>query len=327
MTSSWLFPPRTREVQLDEAWSFVAQKQKNCDPADPADDPKGDWWDHVADDPEHKLVLAVVPGARVGECAQEVVEEVKERLGDQPPALFTSDEHAASESAIVTAFSRAEPDPVSPRRRGRRRVVPRRHLTARLADATVRKERKRGRVGSIRRSIVLGDESTVAEVLQASVCSRTSNTSFVERRHATDRGQNARKSRRSYRFSKDWQVHEAMTYFTAYRYNFCTSKPLTRQDRDGSLGQPACPRRPPADLSRRGGSVPIAPGALARLAPRRFPETPSGRVRPSRGAIDEPPDREHHRTMSLPTAAQSDRGMFRRPPPTTPRFRPSDILA
>src|SRR5262249_48998154 len=52
------------------------------------------------------------------------------------------------------------------------------------------------------------------------VCSRTINTSFVERRHAPDRGQNARKSRRSYRFSKDWMVHEAMTYFTAYRYNF-----------------------------------------------------------------------------------------------------------
>ena len=43
----------------------------------------------------------------------------------------------------------------------------------------------------------------------------------MERQHATDRGQNARKSRRTYRFSKDWQVHEAMTYFTMYRYNFC----------------------------------------------------------------------------------------------------------
>ena len=52
MTSSWLFPPRTREVQFDEKWSFVAKKQKDCDPTDPADDHKGDWWDHVAYDPE-----------------------------------------------------------------------------------------------------------------------------------------------------------------------------------------------------------------------------------------------------------------------------------
>ena len=220
-TSSWLFPPRTSEVQLDEAWSFVAKKQKNCDPADPADDHKRDWWDHVAYDAEHKLVLAVVPGARVGECAQEVVEEVKDRLGDRPPALFTSDEHAAYETAIVTAFSEAEPAPEGPQRPGPPRVSPRRRPAARLAYATVRKERKEGRVASIRRTVVLGDERAVEEVLKASVCSRTINTSFVERRHATDRAQNARKSRRTYRSSKDWRVHEAMTYFTAYRYNFC----------------------------------------------------------------------------------------------------------
>ena len=37
----------------------------------------------------------------------------------------------------------------------------------------------------------------------------------------TDRHRNARKSRKTYRFSKDWRMHEAMTYFTLYRYNFC----------------------------------------------------------------------------------------------------------
>src|SRR5262249_5717384 len=92
-TSSWLFPPRTREVQFDEKWSFVAKKQKNCDPNNRADDHKGDWWDHVAYDPEHKLVLAVVPGARSLENAEEIVAEVKDRLGDRPPALMTSDEY------------------------------------------------------------------------------------------------------------------------------------------------------------------------------------------------------------------------------------------
>ena len=166
-------------------------------------------------------MLAVVPGARVGECAEEVVEEVKERLGDRPPGLFTSDEHEAYESAIVTAFSEPEPAPASPSRPGRPRVGPRRRLAPGLVYATVRKERKKGRVVSIRRSIVLGDEPTVEALIKASVCSRTINTSFVERRHGTDRGQNARKSRRSCRFSKDREVHVAMSYFTAYRSNFC----------------------------------------------------------------------------------------------------------
>ena len=47
------------------------------------------------------------------------------------------------------------------------------------------------------------------------------NVSFVERHNGTDRHRNARKHRGTYCFSKDWQMHEAMTWFTMYSYNFC----------------------------------------------------------------------------------------------------------
>jgi hypothetical protein len=57
--------------------------------------------------------------------------------------------------------------------------------------------------------------------LNASVCSRTINTSFVERQHGTDRHRYARKARKSYRFSRDRRVLEAMTYFALYSCNFC----------------------------------------------------------------------------------------------------------
>jgi hypothetical protein len=53
-TSSLLFPPKTQEVQFDEKWSFVAKKEKHCDHADPIDDYKGECWDHIAFDPEHR---------------------------------------------------------------------------------------------------------------------------------------------------------------------------------------------------------------------------------------------------------------------------------
>ena len=69
---------------------------------------------------------------------------------------------------------------------------------------------------AVRRKVVLGSQQAVDSALQASVCSRTIDTSFVERQHATDRGRNARKARRTHEFSKDWRVHEAMTYFTLY---------------------------------------------------------------------------------------------------------------
>src|SRR4051794_36666959 len=103
-TSSWLFPPETREVQWDEKWSFVNKKQDHGDPADPADDHHGDWWDHVAIDAESKSVLAMVPGARDAENVEEVVAEVKQRTGGRIPDLMTSDAYPADETAIRDAY-------------------------------------------------------------------------------------------------------------------------------------------------------------------------------------------------------------------------------
>jgi hypothetical protein len=57
--------------------------------------------------------------------------------------------------------------------------------------------------------------------MNESSASHVVNTSFVERQTATARHRNARKGRKTYRFSKDWQVHEAMTYLTLYSYKFC----------------------------------------------------------------------------------------------------------
>ncbi|HMB05651.1 MAG TPA: hypothetical protein VKP69_18190 [Isosphaeraceae bacterium] len=109
-------------------WAFVGKKQQNCDPTDPDDDHKGDWWDHVAFDPEHKLVLAVVPGARVSESVEEVVTEVTDRLDEQPPALMTSDEYPVYETVIEEVFSQPVVAPQEPARPGRRPLLPERRL-------------------------------------------------------------------------------------------------------------------------------------------------------------------------------------------------------
>jgi hypothetical protein len=47
------------------------------------------------------------------------------------------------------------------------------------------------------------------------------NTAFIERHNGSDRNRNRRKVRKTCCSSKDWGVHEAMTYFTMYSYNFC----------------------------------------------------------------------------------------------------------
>ena len=216
--SWWLFPPRTREVQFDEKWAFVAKKQCHCDSENPGDDHKGDYWDHVALDAEHRLVLAVVPGARSIENAEAVVEEVQRRVAPGVPLLLTSDEYPAYETAIERTFGEPVPAPAGP---GRPRVLPRRVLPQDLTYATVRKHRQGQRVVAVDRRLVFGTPTTLAEALERSEVSTEVNTSFLERQNGADRGRNARKVRKTSRFSKVWQVHEAMTYLTMYGYNFC----------------------------------------------------------------------------------------------------------
>src|ERR1700756_136986 len=77
--------PETREIQMDEAWSFVAKKEKNCDDDDPEDRFRGDCRDHVAFDPEHRLVVAVVPGERTAEAVQELGTDVRGRPDGRVP--------------------------------------------------------------------------------------------------------------------------------------------------------------------------------------------------------------------------------------------------
>ena len=106
------FPPNTREAQFDEDGSFVAKTEENCDPEDPADRQKGDWWDHKGDDPEHRLVVCVAPGARNAENAEETVAQFKHRTGGRDMNQITSDEHRPYKEVICrrTGSRRRPPD-------------------------------------------------------------------------------------------------------------------------------------------------------------------------------------------------------------------------
>jgi hypothetical protein len=50
---------------------------------------------------------------------------------------------------------------------------------------------------------------------------RCVSTVFIERSNGTDRHRNSRKVRKMSRFSKDWEVHRALTFFTMYRATVC----------------------------------------------------------------------------------------------------------
>ena len=111
-------------MQFDEKWSFVGKKEKHCDPENPADVERGDQWDHVAFDPEHRLVVSVVVGKRTQEHAQLLVEEFRARTGGRVPDLMTSDEHAAYPGAIVAVYG----EQVVPPRTGKPGQIGRAHV-------------------------------------------------------------------------------------------------------------------------------------------------------------------------------------------------------
>jgi IS1 family transposase len=218
-TSAWLFPPQTREAQFDEKWSFVGKKEKHCDPDKPEDTRQGDNWDHVAFDPEHRLVLSVVPGKRTDDKVRQLVQDFKARTSGRLMNLLTSDEYAAYKTAIFEAYAVAQEQPRTGRP-GRPRQ-PRQVLPEGLKYATVHKERQNGRVVKVTTRVVFGTLVAVLAALAVSLVSKVVNTVFIERHNGSDRNRNRRKVRKTCCFSKDWQVHEAMTYFTMYSYNFC----------------------------------------------------------------------------------------------------------
>jgi hypothetical protein len=214
-------------VQFDEKWSFVAKKEKHCDRADPADDACGDCWDYVALDPEHRLVVSALVGRHSAEHVGLLVEDFHRRTEGRLMNLMTSDENPAYAEAILATYG----EEYQPRRKGKRgrRPAPRKRPPRGLRYATVHKIRENNRVVKVEQRVVYGTVTAVLAALAVSLVSTAVNTVFVERENGTDRNRNARKVRKTYCFSKDWEAHAAVSYFTLYSYNFCWPVRTLRQ--------------------------------------------------------------------------------------------------
>jgi hypothetical protein len=120
--------------------------------------------------PEHRLVLAVIPGARTVENAEAIVAEAKRRLGGRAPDLITTDELPAYKAAIEIAFSEPVPTPTR-RGPGRPRVLPERRLPDGLNYATVHKNRQNNRVVSVERRQIFGSPEGLGKALARSAVS------------------------------------------------------------------------------------------------------------------------------------------------------------
>ena len=102
----------------------MGKKEKNCDPTDPKDENKGDCWDHVVLDPEHRLILSVVPGKRTSENTKIIVNDAKKRLDGRIPRLITTDMYLPYKEAILEAYGTIiSPEPTGKRGRPRNHIV------------------------------------------------------------------------------------------------------------------------------------------------------------------------------------------------------------
>ena len=216
------------------------KKQRNCDPDSPTDADCGDQWDHVALAAESRPVVSMVPGKRTAESTAELIADFARRTGGQPPALITSDEYAPYARAVGEQYSEV----VTPERTGKR-GRPRRPFSVpvpELTYATVHKRRRKSRVVVVTQTLVYGTQEQLEAALATSTASTTINTSFVGRYNGTDGHFNSRKTRATYAFSKDRDVHEAASWIGVTVYSFCrpteVSQRRARTDTSGNGHRP-----------------------------------------------------------------------------------------
>jgi IS1 family transposase len=160
-----------------------------------------------------------VVGKRTAEATRALVLDFRRRTGGRVMRLMTSDEYPAYAEAIREAYGTR----VVPPRTGRP-GRPRKTYTAAapgVTYATVHEERQNNRVVRVSTRLVFGTPGAVAGALASSAVSRSVNTCLVERHNGTDRNRCSRKVRKTYAFSKDWEVHRAASTFSYFSYNFC----------------------------------------------------------------------------------------------------------
>jgi hypothetical protein len=189
-------------------------------------------------------VVSLFVGPRCPELVELTVEDFRRRTGGRIMDLMTSDEYAAYPQAILSVYG----EEVIPERTGGpgRPRLAYRQVPAELVYATVHKVREGNRVVAVEERLIYGTKGQLEEALANSAVSERVTTAHIERYNGTDRHRNARKVRKTYRFSKGWDVHEAMTQFVAFSGNFCKPVRTLRQKLRRKQGRRKWRQRTPA---------------------------------------------------------------------------------
>jgi hypothetical protein len=174
----------------------------------------GDRWTFMAVLPESSYIKDVHSGERTQEEAQIFIQQIKDNSDGKAP-FFESDGWFYGE-VLTQVYGTLEEVPY----KGiGRKPLPKQVPDPDLKYAQIVKERQNGKVVSIKRRIVLGDELKILEILEESDRCKTISTSFVESRNGSFRKDNKRQARKTKCHSKKTEPHDAHVIFLKAVYN------------------------------------------------------------------------------------------------------------
>jgi IS1 family transposase len=185
---------KSKQIQVDEIWSFVAAKQKNVAAMKAPVEGAGDAWTWTALDAQSKLIVSYFVGGRDGDCAAWFIQNLADRLANR--VQLTSDGHKAYLEAVEGAFG-ADVDYA---------------MLNKIYGASP--ESAKGRYSpaecvGVTKQRIEGDPDP-----------KHVSTSYVERSNLTQRMHNRRFTRLTNGFSKKFQNHAYSVALFAMYYNF-----------------------------------------------------------------------------------------------------------
>jgi IS1 family transposase len=180
-------------IELDEAWSFVAKKQRHLKPTDPAD--FGDQYVFLALAGAGKAIISWRVGKRSGENCRAFLADLRARVLGAPE--ISSDGFPAYPDAVERAFGSACTFGTIEK-----------HYAVEAAAVEAARRYSPAAVVSITTTDVIGIPSRIS-------------TSHVERQNLTLRMQQRRFTRLTNAFSKKLDNHVAAVALYAAHYNFC----------------------------------------------------------------------------------------------------------
>jgi len=262
------------------------KKDKNGDPAHPADHERGSGWDHVLLDTESRLIVSLVVGRRTLGTLVSAWADFYRRTDGGLPALVTTDEYSAYPAALLRTYGvpkEALELSADEKKALDYASMPAVYFPEEINHATVHKERERGRVVKVEKRIVRGTQKAVDAALARGPTAPTINVSYVERCHGTQRHFNARKARKVYTFSKELSFHVALTWLCVVYYNFGWAVRTLRQKVQAD--PPRYQQRTPAMVAR----IADHPWTLKEILTRPlFPPKPAAPTKKPQNSAKEP---------------------------------------